>query len=283
MDRPPGRDGPGRTGTDQYGAGLAGAVRGAMIRRVAPRRAGPVAPPRGPSGRASGRSPAASIGAVGPSGASPIGTANVRDRAAHALSEAVRGRHVRAWVVAVLAVALAGTLGYALLFGWSLSDAAYMTVMTLTTVGFREVREIAGVPERAWTMLLAISGVGDHLRVDRHRRRDDPERGRERPAGGEADARGGRGATGPLHRVRLRPGRLDGRPGAGPVRPAAGRDRHPRLVAGAGGGGRPPGRRGRCHRRRDPAGGRAAPAPEAWSRPSTPMPTTCTSRCPRGR
>jgi voltage-gated potassium channel len=76
-----------------------------------------------------------------------------------ALSEVVRGRHVQAWVAAVIGVIVVGTLGYVVAFRWSISDAAYMTVMTLTTVGFREVRELTGVPERLWTMLLAISGV----------------------------------------------------------------------------------------------------------------------------
>jgi voltage-gated potassium channel len=74
-------------------------------------------------------------------------------------ADAVRGRHAQAWLAAVIAVTLVGTLGYVLVFQWSLSDAAYMTVMTLTTVGFREVREVSDVPVRLWTMVLAISGV----------------------------------------------------------------------------------------------------------------------------
>ncbi len=89
----------------------------------------------------------------------PIHTESSRWRVARVAAEAVRGRHVQAWVAAVIAVTIVGTLGYMLAFGWSLSDAAYMTVMTLTTVGFREVREVAAVPERLWTMLLAIAGV----------------------------------------------------------------------------------------------------------------------------
>ena len=35
---------------------------------------------------------------------------------------------------------LYGTLGYLLLEGWSLTDALYMTVTTLATVGYGEVR-----------------------------------------------------------------------------------------------------------------------------------------------
>lgn len=74
--------------------------------------------------------------------------------------EIVQGRHVRIWIAVVLATILVGTAGYIVLFRWSLVDAAYMTVITMTTVGFREVRELVDWPERAWTMLLAISGVG---------------------------------------------------------------------------------------------------------------------------
>jgi voltage-gated potassium channel len=55
---------------------------------------------------------------------------------------------------------VAGTVGYVVLFRWSFVDAAYMTVITMTTVGFREVRELVDWPERVWTMLLSISGVG---------------------------------------------------------------------------------------------------------------------------
>ena len=73
--------------------------------------------------------------------------------------EAIRGRHIRAWVIAVVTVTLVGTLGYVVLFSWSVPDALYMTVITLTTVGFREVRELVGFPDRLWTMILAVSGV----------------------------------------------------------------------------------------------------------------------------
>ncbi len=43
--------------------------------------------------------------------------------------------------------------------GWSFSDALYMTVITLTTVGYREVREL-DESGQLWTMLLLIMGVG---------------------------------------------------------------------------------------------------------------------------
>ena len=77
-----------------------------------------------------------------------------------AFDEAIRGRHVRVWLVVVVGITLIGASGYAVLFRWPASDALYMTVITLTTVGFREVHELSGDAERAWTMLLAVTGVG---------------------------------------------------------------------------------------------------------------------------
>jgi voltage-gated potassium channel len=68
------------------------------------------------------------------------------------------GRMALLWLAVVSVVALVGTLGYMALLGWSVGDSAYMTVITLTTVGFKEVRELDSVG-RAWTMILSISGV----------------------------------------------------------------------------------------------------------------------------
>jgi voltage-gated potassium channel len=66
--------------------------------------------------------------------------------------------HVRIWLALVVGVVVVGSLGFVVL-GWPVGDAAYMTVITLTTVGFREVRDLDGLG-RAWTMLLAVAGVG---------------------------------------------------------------------------------------------------------------------------
>jgi voltage-gated potassium channel len=74
--------------------------------------------------------------------------------------EVVQGRHVRIWLAVVLTTIVIGTVGYIVLFRWNLADAAYMTVITMTTVGFREVRELVNWPERLWTMILAVAGVG---------------------------------------------------------------------------------------------------------------------------
>jgi voltage-gated potassium channel len=68
-------------------------------------------------------------------------------------------RWVTIWLAVVSGIVVVGTLGYVLFFGWSFDDAIYMTVITLTTEGYREVRELdAG--GRLWTMLVAVAGVG---------------------------------------------------------------------------------------------------------------------------
>ena len=59
----------------------------------------------------------------------------------------------------LLLVLLMGTLGYALVEGWPLFDALYMTVITIATVGFHEVRELSD-PGRVLTMVLILAGVG---------------------------------------------------------------------------------------------------------------------------
>ena len=87
-------------------------------------------------------------------------TLSARRRLGFAAIDALRGHHVRLWVLAVLGTSLVGTAGYVTFFRWSLTDALYMTVITLTTVGFREVRDLVTFPEQLWTMLLAVSGVG---------------------------------------------------------------------------------------------------------------------------
>ncbi len=64
-----------------------------------------------------------------------------------------------AWLVIVVSVFGVGTAGYLALFHWPLSDALYMTVITLTTVGYKEVRDLDDAG-RAWTGALTVAGVG---------------------------------------------------------------------------------------------------------------------------
>ena len=51
-----------------------------------------------------------------------------------------------------------GVVGYVFIEGWSWGEAAYMTAITLTTVGFGEVRALSGAG-RLFTVLLILLGV----------------------------------------------------------------------------------------------------------------------------
>lgn len=64
------------------------------------------------------------------------------------------------FTIAVLPPALLtiGTVGYHAIEGWSYFDALYMTVITLTTIGFAEIHPL-GVAGRVFTMALALSGI----------------------------------------------------------------------------------------------------------------------------
>ena len=62
-------------------------------------------------------------------------------------------------VLAMAAIIFAGSLGYMWLEGWSFFDGLYMTVITLTTVGFGEVRPLSQAG-RAYTIGLLLCGMG---------------------------------------------------------------------------------------------------------------------------
>ncbi len=61
--------------------------------------------------------------------------------------------------IALLAVLVAGTTGYVVIEGWSVFDAAYMTVVTMTTVGYGEVRPLSQAG-RAFNLFVMLGGVG---------------------------------------------------------------------------------------------------------------------------
>jgi len=65
---------------------------------------------------------------------------------------------IRAAIV-IIVLPMIGTAGYILIEGWSFSDSLYMTVMTVTTIGFREVQPL-DEKGRIFTMVLAVTGVG---------------------------------------------------------------------------------------------------------------------------
>ncbi len=59
----------------------------------------------------------------------------------------------------LLLLLVAGTVGFIVIEGWSLLDGLYMTVITLTTIGFAEVHPLSA-GGRVFTIVLAIAGVG---------------------------------------------------------------------------------------------------------------------------
>ena len=59
----------------------------------------------------------------------------------------------------LLVITVAGTLGYMAIEGWGPVESLYMTVITLSTVGFSEVHELT-TAGRLFTTLLIVAGVG---------------------------------------------------------------------------------------------------------------------------
>jgi voltage-gated potassium channel len=61
-------------------------------------------------------------------------------------------------VAVLVGLLAAGTLGFQLVEGWGWFDSLYMTVTTITTVGFQEVHPLSRAG-RVFTMVLALGGV----------------------------------------------------------------------------------------------------------------------------
>ncbi len=70
-------------------------------------------------------------------------------------------RRIRRALLALALVIVVGTVGYIIL-GFSVLDALYQTVTTVTTVGFREVRPLSAAGQ-LFTILLILLGVGTAL------------------------------------------------------------------------------------------------------------------------
>ena len=87
------------------------------------------------------------------------------------MAELVRGAKGGHWfraqgpgfAVALLVCIIAGgTAGYMLVEGWGAWDAFYMTIITISTVGYREVHPLSR-PGQGFTMVLIVAGVGAAL------------------------------------------------------------------------------------------------------------------------
>ncbi len=64
--------------------------------------------------------------------------------------------------VALFLLPLTGTLGYVLIEGWDWFDAFYMTVITITTIGYQEVHPLSPMG-RIFTVVFVFFGVGTAL------------------------------------------------------------------------------------------------------------------------
>lgn len=62
-------------------------------------------------------------------------------------------------IFALLLVIAVGVIGYMAIEGWSFLDALYMTVITLSTVGYSEVHDLS-TAGRVFSVVLIIGGVG---------------------------------------------------------------------------------------------------------------------------
>jgi voltage-gated potassium channel len=80
-----------------------------------------------------------------------------------AISTKVKGmrppRHFLIILVLLVSVLTAGTVGFEMLEGWGFMDALYMTVITISTVGYQEVRPL-GEAGRVFNMVLIFFGLG---------------------------------------------------------------------------------------------------------------------------
>jgi voltage-gated potassium channel len=68
-------------------------------------------------------------------------------------------RHLAISIVLSLLIFVTGTAGYMIIEGWRFLDALYMTVITISTVGYREVNQV-GDTGRLFTIFLVLIGVG---------------------------------------------------------------------------------------------------------------------------
>ena len=68
-------------------------------------------------------------------------------------------RHLRFSIAALVSIIAIGTFGYSMVEDWSLFDSLYMTVITLATVGFKEVQPLSD-HGKLFTIVLIICGTG---------------------------------------------------------------------------------------------------------------------------
>src|SRR5713226_4487259 len=66
---------------------------------------------------------------------------------------------IRYALAALVVAVLFGTIGFHLIEGWSLADSLYVTVQTLTTVGYGDIPPTSGAG-RGFAVLVMLIGAG---------------------------------------------------------------------------------------------------------------------------
>jgi voltage-gated potassium channel len=61
--------------------------------------------------------------------------------------------------IIVISILSIGTLGYFIIEGYSITEAVYMTIITVATVGFKEVRDLS-IPGMWFTIFLILLSLG---------------------------------------------------------------------------------------------------------------------------
>ena len=67
-------------------------------------------------------------------------------------------------ICALIGIIVAGVIGYVVIEGWSFIDALYMTIITITTVGYTEVHPLTSGGQ-IFSIFLIVGGVGSALYV----------------------------------------------------------------------------------------------------------------------
>ena len=68
-------------------------------------------------------------------------------------------RHLIVSIILSSIILVIGTTGYMIIEDWRFLDALYMTIITISTVGYREVNQVGDIG-RIFTICLVLVGVG---------------------------------------------------------------------------------------------------------------------------
>jgi hypothetical protein len=68
-------------------------------------------------------------------------------------------RHLAISIALSFLILVTGTAGYMIIEDWRFLDALYMTIITISTVGYREVNQVGDIG-RLFTIFLVVIGVG---------------------------------------------------------------------------------------------------------------------------